>query len=213
VRLLPTTRVEAFSDGVFAIAITLLVLELKVPTSADRLLDELADEWPSFVAYLVSFAFIGGSWVAHSHLTALLDAADAIFTRLNLLLLLFVSFLPFTTTLLATHLADSGQRVAVLAFGLNLTLAALISGALTSYALHSDGLTDDDNRSELAELGRERWWVVALMTLSTAGGAFLPDIAVLFCLTVSLLLLVDPLRLLRLRHRLSRSTVRPAKRL
>ena len=58
-RLLPTNRLEAFSDGVFAIAITLLVLELHVPTAKEGLLSELAKEWPTYVGYFISFAFIG----------------------------------------------------------------------------------------------------------------------------------------------------------
>ena len=104
-RLLPTGRLEAFSDGVFAIAITLLVLELHVP--AGHLVSGLEGEWPRYLGYFVSFAFIGGVWVAHSNLTRFIKAADADLMRLNLMLLLFVSFLPFTTGVVATHLAAS----------------------------------------------------------------------------------------------------------
>jgi uncharacterized membrane protein len=60
---LPVARLEAFSDGVFAIAITLLILDLHVPESSDRLIGQLRSEWPSFLGYVVSFAFIGGSWI------------------------------------------------------------------------------------------------------------------------------------------------------
>ena len=66
-RLLPTSRLEAFSDGVFAIAITLLVIELHVPTA--HLVSGLEGEWPRYLGYFVSFAFIGGVWIAHSNLT------------------------------------------------------------------------------------------------------------------------------------------------
>lgn len=124
-RQLSTTRLEAFSDGVFAIAVTLLVLDLKVPESPERLLEQLFAEWPSFLGYLVSFAFISASWIAHAGLTHLLQTADGVFLGLNLLLLLFVSFLPFTTSLFTKHMTDSGELVSVVAFGLNLTLAAL----------------------------------------------------------------------------------------
>ena len=112
-RLLPTTRLEAFSDGVFAIAITLLVLELHVPLDPEALLHELAAEWPSYLGYFVSFAFIGGVWMAHSNLTRFTKAADQVMMGLNLVLLLFVSFLPFTTSLLANHLDDSAAHIAV----------------------------------------------------------------------------------------------------
>jgi hypothetical protein len=72
--LLPTSRLEAFSDGVFAIAITLLVLELHVPTGHEALVKGLEHEWPRYLGYFVSFAFIGGVWVAHSTLTRFIKA-------------------------------------------------------------------------------------------------------------------------------------------
>src|ERR1700758_4300347 len=137
-RLLPISRLEAFSDGVFAIAITLLVLELHVPTGHEALVKGLEHEWPRYLGYFVSFAFIGGVWIAHSTLTRFIKAADSDLMRLNLMLLLFVSFLPFTTATAATHLFESNlsfhevtvstsaERVAVVVFGLNLTLAALM---------------------------------------------------------------------------------------
>src|SRR5215469_7103421 len=140
-RLLPTGRLEAFSDGVFAIAITLLVLELHVPGRGELLVQSLEQEWSRYLAYVVSFAFIGGVWIAHSNMTRFIKAADPTLMRLNLTLLLFVSFLPFTTAIVATHLfatflplsrdtvfhpGTPGERVAVVLFGLNLTLAAFM---------------------------------------------------------------------------------------
>ena len=113
-RLLPTTRLEAFSDGVFAIAITLLVLELHVPTDAERAAARARRRvgratW----ATSSSYSFIGGVWTAHSNLTRFTKAADQVMMGLNLVLLLFVSFLPFTTSLLANHLADDAAHIAV----------------------------------------------------------------------------------------------------
>ena len=85
---------EAFSDGVFAIAITLLVLEIGVPAGSENdLVPALVAEWPSYLAYLVSFATIGAVWFAHTVVTEYLDHADSILVRLNLLLLAVVSFL------------------------------------------------------------------------------------------------------------------------
>ncbi|RQM33446.1 TMEM175 family protein [Rhodococcus ruber] len=199
-RLLPTTRLDAFSDGVFAIVITLLVLELDVPESATRLLEDLRAEWPSFLGYLVSFAFIGGVWVEHLNLTRVLRAADAVFLRLNLLLLLFVSFLPFTTSLMATHLADAARRPATVAFGLNLTLAILMSNVLVVYAVRAADLTDEAGRAELPTLARERWSAAVLMAASTVLAAFLPQLAVAFYLAAAVLLLAEPFRLLRVRR-------------
>ncbi len=190
---LPTTRLEAFSDGVFAIAITLLILDLKVPASPDRLLDGLVDEWPSFLGYLVSFAFIGGLWIAHTGLTRQLKATDGVFLGLNLMLLLFVSFLPFTTSLFTTHLIDSGQRVAVVAFGLNLTLAALMGGVQVSYVARTAELTWDADRAGVLTRERGRWGGVLLLTLSTTISALFPPAAVLFYLSVSLVLIARPI--------------------
>ncbi|KOS53176.1 TMEM175 family protein [Rhodococcus rhodochrous] len=199
-RLLPTTRLDAFSDGVFAIVITLLVLELDVPESASRLFEDLRAEWPSFLGYLVSFAFIGGVWVEHINLTRVLRAADAVFLRLNLLLLLFVSFLPFTTSLMATHLADAARRPATVAFGLNLTLAILMSNVLIVYAVRAADLTDEAGRAELPTLARERWSAAVLMAASTVLAAFLPQLAVAFYLAAAVVLLAEPFRVLRVRR-------------
>lgn len=87
-------RMEAFSDGVLAIAITLLVLDLAVRPPGSPT-DEFFRAWPSYVAYVVSFLTIGGAWTAHHSLTDRLEGVDSIFLRLNLLFLLAIAFLPF----------------------------------------------------------------------------------------------------------------------
>src|SRR5262245_31405735 len=85
---LRTGRLEAFSDGVFAIAITLLVLEITVPAgSEDDLLGAFFDQWRSYLAYVVSFSTVGVLWLAHSAITEYLDRVNAMLVRLNLLLL------------------------------------------------------------------------------------------------------------------------------
>ena len=130
-RLSATGRVEAFSDGVMAIAITLLVLELKVPTSADaaggQLLAILLERWPSYVAYLAAFLTIGIIWLNHHTLLSKIARFDARLHWLNLLLLLGVATLPFPTALIAEHVGDGGWNasVAAAAYGLTATLMAL----------------------------------------------------------------------------------------
>jgi hypothetical protein len=90
-----TARMEAFSDGVFAIAITLLVLEIGVPSGSENdLLGALVDQWPSYLAHLVSFSTIGAIWFKHTVITHNLGHSTSTLIRLNLLLLLVVSFLP-----------------------------------------------------------------------------------------------------------------------
>jgi uncharacterized membrane protein len=128
-RLSATGRVEAFSDGVMAIAITLLVLELKVPVAAgpDKLLGLLLDRWPSYVAYLAAFLTIGIIWLNHHTLMSKIARFDTRLHWLNLLLLLGVATLPFPTSLVADYVADgsSNASVAAAAYGLTATLMAL----------------------------------------------------------------------------------------
>ncbi len=201
-RLLPTTRLEAFSDGVFAIAITLLVLELHVPTDPHELLRELGSEWASYLGYFVSFAFIGGVWMAHSNLTRFTKAADQVMMGLNLVLLLFVSFLPFTTSLLANHLDDSAAHIAVVIFGLNLTLASLMVNVMFGYAGRTEGVAADDAAdAELRAFDRQRRVAVLIQAVATVLGLLLPVVAVVVYLVISLLVLVDPIwRAERKRH-------------
>ena len=114
-----TARLETFSDGVLAIAITLLVLDLKVPAREalhGSLAQALADQWPSYVAYLVSFLVIGIIWVNHHAMFTLIARVDRSLLFLNLLLLLVVAATPFPTALLAEYLSagrDSHVAAAV----------------------------------------------------------------------------------------------------
>jgi uncharacterized membrane protein len=213
-RLLPTARLEAFSDGVFAIAITLLVIELHVPTRHEALVQGLEHEWPRYLGYFVSFAFIGGVWIAHSNMTRFLKAADPDLMRLNLVLLLFVSFLPFTTAIAATHLfasnltlheltiASTGERVAVVLFGLNLTLAALMLYLMLRHAGRTpDVAANDLAEEELQAFATQRRSAVLLQASATVIGVFLPLLAVVFYLALAIFYVVDPVRLVRARGR------------
>ncbi|MGH2984832.1 MAG: TMEM175 family protein [Solirubrobacterales bacterium] len=135
-----TNRLEAFSDGVFAIAITLLVLELGVPTG-DDLWHELKEEWPSFAAFFVSFWVIGIIWVNHHGVIDHLARADRPVLFLNLLLLMTVVFIPFPTALLAEHLKSGADEEVA---------AAVYSGAFVAMSIAYAFLwTYITNRKEL----------------------------------------------------------------
>jgi len=113
-------RLEAFSDGVLAVAVTLLVLDLHAdPASLDSLAAQLRQEWPSFAAYLVSFFIVGVIWINHHALFALVARVDRLLMFYNLLLLLFVTTIPFTTSTLASYLLVGGpdSRLAVVMYG------------------------------------------------------------------------------------------------
>ena len=148
-RRLRTGRLEAFSDGVFAVAITLLVLEISVPAgSEDDLLDAVVDQWHSYLAYIVSFSTIGALWLAHSATTDYLHQSNARLVRLNLLLLMVVSFLPFPTRLLADYLGETdAARVAATIYGLTLLVAVVLLSILWRYAV-SEGLVRPDTADE-----------------------------------------------------------------
>jgi uncharacterized membrane protein len=131
-----TARLETFSDGVLAIAATLLVLEIGVDSNLHGSLgDALFDLWPSYLAYAASFLTIGIIWVNHHAVFDLIGRVDRTLLFLNTMLLLVVAFFPFPTRLVAEFLDEGGnERTAVLAYGCTLTLMSVFYGALWFYA-------------------------------------------------------------------------------
>jgi uncharacterized membrane protein len=112
-----TARIEAFSDGVFAIAITLLILEIKIPgVGSGDLSRQLLRQWPSYVAFVISFAFIGIMWINHHRLFTHIKRSNNVLLFLNLLLLLGVTAVPFPTAVLAQHFGQSDQRAAAILY-------------------------------------------------------------------------------------------------
>jgi len=107
-----TQRIEAFSDGVFAIAITLLIIEIGVPhvTAGDSLSKALGDLWPDYFAYVLSFVMIGIYWANHHSFFRLFVRTDHYFLVLNVLFLMAIAFLPFPTAVLGDYLHDSPHR-------------------------------------------------------------------------------------------------------
>jgi uncharacterized membrane protein len=128
-------RVEAFSDGVFAIAITLLVLTVAQPRNYRGLAHELGRQWPSLAAYVVSFAVIGIMWINHHSVFTSLKEADRGLLYLNLLLLMTIAFLPYPTGVLGQALArGQGTRTAAAVYGVVMTLNAFAWSGLWLYA-------------------------------------------------------------------------------
>lgn len=141
-----TARLEAFSDGVFAIAITLLVLEIGVPhlPEGGSLGHALRDLWPSYFGYAVSFITIGVMWANHHAMFKDIDRQDHTLVVLNLLLLMSISFLPFPTAVLAEYMRDDDQRLAAtLAYGTTLVVIAIAFQLLWLYAARGRRLIDD----------------------------------------------------------------------
>jgi len=131
-----TARVEAFSDGVFAIAITLLILEIKVPPiGAEPLAVSLPRLWPSYLAFLASFLTGGVMWLNHHRLFNLVGKSDDGLIGLNLLLLLGVTWLPFPTALLAAHLRRPDERLAALMYATSFFFISVVFQLIRRYAI------------------------------------------------------------------------------
>lgn len=193
-----TGRVEAFSDGVFAIAITLLVLELSVgPDAGEHLLESILHEWPAYLAYLTSFMTIGVIWLQHSSITATLRRADSTLYRLNLLVLLLASFIPFPTKLVAEFFGDrEPERVAVVFYGLVLLALAVALTAFVRYAAEHTRLVKDEVEAEAVEAALVHQPSFLLYGLGIAVGLVLPSIGVVLYLITALYLGI-PARTLR----------------
>jgi Predicted integral membrane protein len=173
------SRLEAFSDGVFAVAITLLVLEIHVP-GGDNLWHDLKDEWPSFASFFVSFWVIGIIWVNHHGVLDHLKRADRPVLYLNLLVLMTVVFIPFATALLAEHLkSGADEHVAAAVYSVALLAMGLAFGLLWTYitrhrtALGVELSDEEIRRTSLTFLIGNPFYVVAVIV------AFISPAAVL----------------------------------
>jgi uncharacterized membrane protein len=153
-----TTRVEAFSDGVFAIAITLLILEIKVPLpGSGELRRELLRQWPSYVSFAISFGFIGIMWMNHHRLFNHIERCDDLLLVFNLLLLLGVTVVPFPTAVLAMHMGRPDQRTAVILFNATYVFIAVFFNVLWRYAASSKRglLAPDVDTASVASITRQ----------------------------------------------------------
>ena len=146
-----TARMETYSDGIFAIAATLLVLEFSVSRGGD-LGHHLLHLWPSYLAYVTSFVTIGIIWMNHHHPVSLLGRTDRTFLFINNLLLMTVAFLPFPTKLVAQYLQRDGERAAALTYAATFVLMSVIYNAWWRYAsgdrrLIAEGVPDSALRA------------------------------------------------------------------
>jgi TMEM175 potassium channel family protein len=140
-----TGRIEAFSDGVFAIAVTLLVLDLKVPAPSAHgpgLAALLLRQWPSYLAFATSFAFIGIMWINHHRLFTLIRRSDHMLLVLNGLLLCGVTVVPFPTALLAAYIGHRDQRIAAMVYSGTYVVIAVCFNLLWRYASYQNRLHD-----------------------------------------------------------------------
>jgi uncharacterized membrane protein len=188
---LQTSRMEAFSDGIFAIASTLLVLDLAVPAVSSDVGHKLVEQWPTYLAYLVSFATIGNAWLNHSVITDYLERADAILLRLNLVLLFFVSVLPFPTHMLAEYLgSENAERIAVTVYGLNLLAISGFTSLVWHYAVAEHLVRGDNKEEEVRAIGAKLDPSLVSYAVGIGIGLLWPQVAVVLYLAIALFVII-----------------------
>jgi uncharacterized membrane protein len=184
-----TTRMEAFSDGVFAIAMTLLVFQIAVPDAAFRnLWRGIADQWPSYLAYATSFLTIGALWMVHHGLFRRMYRANLTVMRMNLLLLMTVAFLPFPTRLAAQAISrTSAERPAVLFYGLTLLAISVTITLMVRYvATRAELRLEQVPAVELETLSRRTAPSLAFYALALILALLVPEIAAFAFLLVAI---------------------------
>jgi uncharacterized membrane protein len=175
----PPGRLVAFSDAVFAITITLLVLDIKAPADYTNLLHGLVALWPSYLAYALTFLFIGQVWANHHVMFDHIRVADRLILLLNTLLLMIVAFLPFATAVLAGALRSGhGQRTAVVFYGIAFDATALTFNAVWQYASRHRLLSETLDAAGVAAIGRRFQLALAWLTTGALLGLLIPLLGV-----------------------------------
>jgi uncharacterized membrane protein len=180
---LSTARLQAFSDGVFAVAITLLVLNLQVPqiTSVSELVPRLGELWPKLLSYTLSFVLVGIYWVAHHNTFHYIQRSDRNLLWLNILLLMCIVFLPFPTALLGQY---PEQRVSIIIYAGTLVITGLVLQLLWWYATSGRRLVDSNIDPRLVQWATRRNLTAPLLYLLAIGISVfsVPSSLVLFIL-------------------------------
>ena len=175
----PPGRLVAFSDAVFAITVTLLVLEIRPPADYTKLLHELVALWPSYLAYALTFLFIGQVWANHHVMFDQIRAADRVILLLNTLLLMIVAFLPFATSVLAGAVRSGhGLRTAVVLYGGVFDATALTFNAVWQYARRHQLLSETLDPAGARAIGRRFELALAWLTAGTLLGLLVPLLGV-----------------------------------
>ncbi len=194
----PTQRIEAFSDGVFAIAITLLILEIKVPhlhgDEAGQLGGALLRLWPSYVAYLLSFVMIGIYWANHHYIFRFYRRTNHLFNLLNAFFLMCIAFLPFPTAVLAEYIADpQAGHTAIRFYALGLLLPAVGWFAIWLYASTGYRLIDPRlSPSFVNSLTRQYLLSNLLYVIAVAASWWNGRVSLAICVGLTLLYLGPP---------------------
>jgi uncharacterized membrane protein len=191
-----TARLEAFSDGVFAIAITLLILEIRLPEEGGTLAHRLGDLWPSYLAYVLSFITIGIMWANHHAIFRLIGRASHGLIVANLILLMTISFLPFPTAVLADnlraseHLTSVDQRTAALFYSGTFILIAIAFQVLWQTAGRKNRLILPGRERAADEITRSYRLGIPMYTVSTLLALWEPIVSVIVVGAIALYWLI-----------------------
>ncbi len=181
-----TQRLEAFSDGVFAIAITLLVLEIRLPggeAEEGHLLDQLLHLWPSYLAYVISFITIGIMWINHDALLKDIKRADRPFLFINAILLMLITFLNFPTVLMAEYLQTADANVAALFYSGTLFVIAILYNGIWWYAASHEGIFSAKiDRAFMQKVTRQYMFGPLYYLAAMVIAFFSPLLSILICL-------------------------------
>ena len=182
-----TARLEAFSDGVFAVAITLLVLQLVVPeVGRGKLAGALLDQWPVLASYVASFATIGVIWLNHHRLISYVGRVDRTLHALNLLLLLWIVLIPYPTALVGHYLqVGHDASVATTAYAIVMTAMSAAFGSMWLYVTGRPGLLREGVDVDAAKRTRWRFAGGGLVYLASIGLAWLSPLLVLVLYAVA----------------------------
>jgi uncharacterized membrane protein len=190
-----TGRIETFSDGVFAIAITLLIIEIGVPhvTVTESLSGKLVHLWPSYLGYAISFLVIGTVWANHHNRFRLISRSDHILLFLNVLFLMCVAFIPFPTALLAEYIREEEHRItAVAVYSGTLAVTAVFFTLLWLYAAGNYRLVDRRVDPSLLRAMTRRFILGMLLYLLAFALAFVSATASLALIVILALIFVLP---------------------
>lgn len=205
-----TNRLEYFSDAVFAIAVTLLILEIK-PPEGEHLGRELLDLWPSYAAYATSFLTIGIIWVSHHFQFDRTTIVDRPTLFINLFLLMVVSFIPFPTAVLAEHLQSGEDAAAAAFYAGTLFLMSLSFNALAEYIRHR-GLIVEELPEALVHAFKRKGRVGLVGYLSAVALAFVsPYLSLALCGAIAVFFALPGRKISRLRAEMESSKAQASK--
>lgn len=182
-----SARLETLADGVFAIAMTLLIIDVSVTSKGPKLGAALVHAWPQYAAYAVSFLTIGIMWVNHHTCFCEIGRNDRTFMFLNLLLLMCIAFVPFPTRLVAEHIRDDGLRAAAIMYGVTLTTTAAFFGSMWFYAAHGRRLiAENANQKTVSGLSRSYLPGAPIYGISTLVALWSPTASVILFAAIAL---------------------------